>query len=412
MVDFFFRRIQVMMISFVLIAGSLAYGNPEPLSADSGISDTDGNEMEVVSEGNVEERVNPLWMDTYGESVYSEHEAQNLAGFSEFKIGKRIPIGMPIDLYAKMRIYRDKQNYYWNNRADGGLGARIPLLKKLSLSLFGEIVSGQYLHLSTGTLTLDHLQGRIEQNRGVIDAAQKEFQAMYQEIFKANLLDDNTFNRQTLRNLDTAGSVHLKTLVKLNAQLDSLETAKDSLVQVMDSVALVPAGSILEYRGGLLFWYGWGTTSEEEKKNGPWISFPFRFWGDIYSDCIFSSMSRHVLTRGGGVNYHDSLAIFRNLIYYANPNVGLMIAEGKIGSIAAYAAAYVTFDSHKDWWNNVALIGPGIRYVPFQHLDFILKGEYLAGRYYGRQRKDELLPYPRYFRDLRVTASCWYGLGV
>jgi hypothetical protein len=381
------------------------------------IGEEAGNEVAAGEEpesGDEDEADQPLWMESYGEGVFSRHDDRNLSGFAEYKIGKRFHAGVPVDVYLKTRLYRDQRDFYWNNRVDGGAGARVSLLKKVSLTVFGEVVGGQYLRLSSGTVAFDGLQTRIDRNRTAIDGAQKDFQAMYKEIFQAHLLGDDAVNRQAIAHLDTTGSALLGSLARLNSRLDSLETSKDSLNQVMDSLGLIPAGPLTEYRAGLVFWHGWGADGGGEAEGGSAarFRFPLRFWGEIYSEWIFSSLSRHVRTRGGGETYRDSVARFRNLIFYANPDVGAMVMEGLAGSLSAYGTAYVWFDTRKDWWNNLAMAGPGLRYKPLGMLDLVFKAEYLWGRYYGRERKEDPNPYARNLKDLRITGSFWYGLGT
>jgi len=393
-------------------------GTPAAL-ADTGAEDAASEETKADGDGDDgAEPAPPLWIDAYSEGVFSRHDDRNLSGFSEFMVGKRFSLKTPVDLYVKTRLYRDQRDFYWNNRVDAGVGARVSLLKKVSLTAFGEIIGGQYLRLSSGAVGFEGMQGRIDGNRTAIDQAQKQFQAMYKDIFQAALLGDDALNRQVIARLDTTGNIHLASLARLNAHLDSLETAKDSLQQVMDSVGLVPAGALTEYRAGLVFWHGWGqeaAASGGEDVHGGTAArgrFPMRFWGEIYSDWIFSSLSRHVRTRGNGTAYRDSVSRFRNLIFYANPDVGVMVMEGLAGSLSAYGTAYVWFDTHKDWWNNLALMGPGLRYKPLGMLDLAFKAEYLWGRYYGRERREDPNPYARNVRDVRITGSFWYGLGI
>lgn len=374
---------------------------------------------EEAEEADDAEPAPALWMETYAEGVFSRHDDRNLSGFSDFKIGKRFSAPTPVDLYLKTRLYRDQRDFFWNNRVDAGVGARVSLLKKVSLTVFGEILGGQYLRLSSGAVGFEAMQGRMDENRAAIDQTQKQFQAMYKDIFQAALLEDNALNRQVIARLDTTGNAHLASLARLDEHLTGLEAAKDSLQQVMDSVGLVPAGGLTEYRAGLVFWHGWGQepaaegggTDGQSGGGGSRVRFPMRFWGEIYSDWIFSSLSRHVRTRGGGTAYRDSLARFRNLIFYANPDVGVMVMEGLAGSLSAYGTAYVWFDTHKDWWNNLALMGPGLRYKPLGMLDLAFKAEYLMGRYYGRERAEDPNPYARNVTDVRITGSFWYGLG-
>lgn len=388
---------------------------PEPRADGAAGDDTAGAEIaaaEDEEEDAGEESLPPLWMDTYGEGVYSRHDHRNLSGFTEFKLGKRVNLGIPTDFYLKTRLYRDQRDFFWNNRADVGLGARIPLLKKVSLQLFGEVIGGQYLRLSSGTMGFEGLQARIDKNRSEIDRAQGEFQAMYKEIFDANMVNDPAENRKTLIRLENSGDTHFKTLIAMDEHLNSLETSRDSLASVMDSLALIPAGSLREYRAGLIFWYGWGQDAAERDGPRPRVSFPARLWGEVYSDWIFSSLGRHVRTRGEGDVYRDSVARFNNLIFYANPAAGMMVMEGIAGSLAAYATGYVWFDTHKDWWNNLAMAGPGLRYKPLPMLDLVFKAEYLFGRYYGRERAEDPNPYDPNVQDLRITGSFWYGMGI
>lgn len=391
-------------------AGALANdsaGNDDSILAEA---DSAARAALLETESGSEGQAAPaLWLETYGEGVYSHHEDDNLAGFADWKVGKRLPGPLQLDVYGKIRFYRDQRDFFWNNRADGGLGVRLPLLRKVSLTAFAEATWGRYLSLSTGTVPMDRLQARIDNNRAAIDAAQKGFQAMYKSIFNANLVEDPAFDRQTLKQLDTLGNSQLASLARLNGQLDSLETAKDSLRQIMDSIALVPTGEVVEYKAGLVFWQGWGGPQDNPAS---WFAFPLRPWGDLYADVIASSLERHVSARRANNEYGDSTVRIRNIILYANPSLGWMLMDGKIGSLAAYATAYAWYDTHRDWWNNLAMGGPGVRYQPFREIDLSVKAEYLWGRYYGRERKGDPNPYAASFADTRLTASFWHGLGL
>jgi hypothetical protein len=367
--------------------------------------------VEAAGEGDGEAQVPPaLWLETYGEGVYSRQEDNNLAGFADWKVGKRLPGPLRADVYAKIRLYRDQRDFFWNNRADGGLGVRVPLLRKVALTAFAEATWGRYLSLASGAVPMDRLQARIESNRAAIDQVQNNFEAMYQEVFKANILTDPDSDRVALNRLETLGDKQRTALERLNGKLDSLQTAKDSLRQVMDSIALVPAGEVVEYKAGLVYWQGWGGPAEVLP--AAWFAFPLRPWGEIYADAIASSLERHVGSRRANGEYADSVAHIRNIILYANPSVGWLVMDGKIGSLTAYATAYAWFDTHRDWWNNRAMGGPGLRFQPFREIDLSVKAEYLWGRYYGRERKGDPNPYAAAYTDTRVTASFWHGLGI
>lgn len=392
-----------------------ALANDSAAEADSIVAEADSAARAVMAETAAGASAGPqpapaLWLETYGEGVYSHHEDNNLAGFADWKVGKRLPGPLQADVYAKIRFYRDQRDFFWNNRADAGLGVRLPLLREVSLTAFAEATWGRYLSLASGAVPMDRLQARIESNRAAIDAAQKGFQSMYKAIFNANLLEDPSFDRQTLKQLDTLGNAQLASLARLNGQLDSLETAKDSLRQIMDSIGLVPTGEVVEYKAGLVYWQGWG--GPDDGPAASWFAFPLRPWGDLYADAIASSLERHVSARRADGEYGDSLVRIRNIILYVNPSLGWMVMDGKAGSLAAYATVYAWYDTHRDWWNNLAMGGPGLRYQPFRQIDLSVKAEYLWGRYYGRERKGDPNPYAAAFADTRLTASFWHGLGM
>jgi hypothetical protein len=355
-----------------------------------------------------EEAKPPLWLETYSEGVYSRQEDDNLAGFADWKVGKRLPGPLRADVYAKIRLYRDQRDFYWNNRADGGFGLRLPILRKLFLTAFAEATWGHYLSLASSVKPAERLQGLIEGNRAAIETAREQAQGVYGSVLLANQLKDRQLDRETLQKLDTLAG---RLLDSLDGQLDKLETTRDSLYDVMDALGLVPAGEVTEYKAGLVFWQGWGGPESEAAPGAPWFAFPFRPWGDIYADCIASSLERHVRTRHGN-EYADSTVVIRNIILYANTSLGWVVLDGKAGGLAAFASAYAWFDTRGDWWSNRAMGGLGLRYQPFRVLDFALKAEYLAGGYFGRERKEDPNPYGGAFTDTRITASFWHGLGI
>jgi hypothetical protein len=360
------------------------------------------------SETEEEEAKPPLWLETYSEGVYSRQEDDNLAGFADWKVGKRLPGPLRADIYAKIRLYRDQRDFYWNNRADGGFGARIPLLRKIYLTAFAEATWGHYLSLSSSNKPAESMQGLIEGNRAALENTREQAQAVYGSVVLANQLGDRQLDRETLQRLDTLAGRLLDTL---DGQLDRLETTRDSLYDVMDAIGLVPAGEVTEYKAGIVFWKGWGGPQSEAGPGAPWFAFPFRPWGDIYADCIASSLERHVRARHGN-EYADSAVHIRNLILYANASAGWVAMDGKAGTMAAFASAYAWLDTRGDWWSNRAMGGLGLRYQPFRELDLAIKAEYLAGGYFGRERKEDPNPYKSTYTDTRITASFWHGLGM
>jgi hypothetical protein len=398
-------------------AGSaVSTGTPDPAQAAATPSGEDtlsaaasGSQAETVSDGGAE--APPLWLEVYGEGVYSRHEEGNVAGFTEAKAGKRLPGPLPADIYARFRVYRDRAGFYWNNRADGGFGARVSLSRKVSLLAFAEAAWGGYLGQGSAPASLSRAQARQAGLADTLAAVQERFyKGLYGTVFDANSTPGAATDRQALDRAEVQGDSTRKALAALADQAEAAARALDSARQTLDSLALIPQGAVSEYKAGFVFWHGWG------RADGPspsaWFAFPGRFWGEIYADGIYSVLSRRVQVRGSGGAYHDSTESFRNLVLYANPAVGFLVLDGRLGSAAVYAGGYAWFDTHRDWWNNLAMAGPGIDYTPFRDIDLSIKAEWMWGAYYGRERAQDPNPFPGAFSDARVTASFWHGLGM
>jgi hypothetical protein len=360
----------------------------------------------------------PLWMELYGEAAKSRHEDGNVSGFSDIKAGKRFKLPLPfaavLDIYGKARLNRDQADFYWNNQAMAGGGLRFTLLKPVSLTFFADAMTGSYLRTGSSAQSMQGLQNHLFQTNAALDAAAGKYVDLFNNMSNRSPEFDTTLTRQDIiRRWDSVAILLHRTndsaFGPIVRSLDSLQTEKDNLYQAMDSAALIPSGQVTQFQAGLVFWYGWGQPKSDA--GSPWFSFPFRFWGEVYSDLIFQDISRHVMTRSGGDTYADSLVRLDNLIYYMNPDAGILLMDGRAGSAALYATAYVWYDSHSDWWNNLAMAGPGLRWQPFAPVDFVITAEYLWGRYYGRENAEDPNPYDRSFQDLRIGANFWYGLG-
>ncbi len=345
-----------------------------------------------------------LWMDLYSEGVYDKEEERNTSGFMAMQLGKRFDFFLPIDIYGKAHFDRDIQNKYWNNRTDLGFGYRISFLQKMSLQFFQEIRWGQYLRKDNTQLSLQSVQNNSGKIRETIANMENQYRSLEQQNFYLNSLGIPVEGKALQQSLDS-----LKTAFShVNSSLDSLDAAKDSLQQVADSIALIPTGTFMDIKTGLVFWTGWG-------KNGVfnnWIGFPFRFWGDVYAEGIFSFHTRKVLQRNAQNNYQDSSIRLMNFVFYVNPDLGFVMAEGKWGMLINYATAYASYDTHRDWWNRKIMGGPGIRWEPASSLNFALCAEYLWGNYFGENRTEDPNPNDKQFTDLRLSANFWYGLGI
>jgi len=69
-----------------------------------------------------------------------------------------------------------------------------------------------------------------------------------------------------------------------------------------------------------------------------------------------------------------------------------------------YAAAQVWADSRGDYYNNVAEVGPGVRYLPDLPGNWQITVEYIRGSYLGRDRRTPN-PFGSHYGDVRATIA-------
>ena len=142
----------------------------------------------------------------------------------------------------------------------------------------------------------------------------------------------------------------------------------------------------MDFRTGLIFWYGWDTYYEPSK----WASHPMIFWGDIYGDLTYYRKDRN------------------NTIGYLQGKWGFHLLRVWTITIDGYAAAYLTKDKNKDYWNNYAEFGPGIWLQPWIDLDLKFYIEWLRGTYFDIQGVDPN-PDPQQYQDRKIGLLFWLG---
>lgn len=141
-----------------------------------------------------------------------------------------------------------------------------------------------------------------------------------------------------------------------------------------------------DMRTGLLFWYGWDNYFSYSSL----ISYPFKFWGEIYSDMSYYRNQR------------------KNVIGYWHIRTGFHVMQLWKSCIDIYGVSYIMKDTNKDFWNNKAEMGPGIRIQPVAGLDLTFFVEYVFGTYFGLEGLDSN-PYSQEYTDRRAGLIFWIG---
>lgn len=380
-----------------LFAVSATVSSHEPAPGDA--SDT----TVPISPASNEETTAPLWMEIYSEGGNGPDEANNVNGYTEIKIGKRISTFIPIDLYGKLRAEADRAHYFWHNHEDVGLGARFPIISKgASLFLMVEGSAGRYSMGSQLKNTINAHLDHLNEIQGQLDRVWNRYDNVYiqSEYIKNGIVNSDQLQAQVnaLRN----------SLYSMQATLDTLTQQRDSLRQITDSLMKIPSGDLAEFRAGLVFWKGWGYSDSPTRQ----LSFPLRSWGDFYGESIFLLSRRSIHQRDTMTNeYNPAQDTYSNLICSLSPKIGMVAAEFLGGSYIAYIGGNLIVDTRSDWYNNVSSFETGIRFKPFSQIDFAINAGFVAGSYLGRQRQEDENPNKRTFSDFRVQASFWYGMG-
>jgi tetratricopeptide (TPR) repeat protein len=135
-----------------------------------------------------------------------------------------------------------------------------------------------------------------------------------------------------------------------------------------------------DFRGGLLYWFGWGAKHEYVDK----ITWPFKPFGNAYSDITFYT------------RYND------NIIGYYSIRQGLRLVEYQTGEINLYGRVRGSFDKNHEFFNNFVDVGPGIEIIPNNRYNFSIRFEPLRG-YYIPVKSPSPNPYgPRYGNNLLI----------
>ncbi len=116
-------------------------------------------------------------------------------------------------------------------------------------------------------------------------------------------------------------------------------------------------------------------------------------WGELYYEGIFETQQDD------------------NFVSFLDLKSGFRLARLAGAKLMLYGKGRAYIDTNQDFWNNKAVIGPGVRLQPFPAYGLYLFAEYLFGRYYGIEGKDPN-PYSQSFQGLEAGAAFWQRWGV
>jgi hypothetical protein len=273
-------------------------------------------------------------------------------------------------------INTGNQKYYWNNRADLGLGIRYTIESKVSITGFAEYLAGYYMQTNSVQI---HING------------------MYNQL-------DSIDN--VIRNLNT---ISVKSHYGLKQNLDSLfdlntsslTQTRDSLKNALRAVEDAPNGVISEIRGGMTFWNGWG-----QEYTG---SSPMHFWGNMYSELVGTILKKKT---GSVLDSTRKDVLLMNTVLYVKPEIGISTKQTVVGSLVLSLDADYGVDIMGDAENNRLLAGAVLHYIPFKSIYMDINAGYFAGTYFRRSQNSEPLPKKGIFATFKTGFSFWYGLGL
>lgn len=326
------------------------------------------------NDSSVDDSAVPLWMEVYSEGIYEKDKTPNAMLF--VNLGKRLPLPGAIDIYGKCKINTGDQKYYWNNRADLGLGMRGTIGSKVSITGFAEYLAGYYMQTS-------NVQNRINRMYDQIDSIDYVMNSLNNIVIKSH------FGLE--QNMDS-----------LFALIDSsLVHTRDSLRNVLREAEESPNGIISEVRGGLTIWKGWGQEYSGYS--------PLHVWGNIYSELVGSILKKKVMS---DLDSTRKDVLIMNTVLYVNPEIGISTKQTVVGSLILSLGVDYWLDAMGDQENNRLLTGAILHYIPFKSLSLDINAGYFAGIYFNRQPDDELPPNDGIFTTFRAGFSFWYGLGT
>ena len=143
----------------------------------------------------------------------------------------------------------------------------------------------------------------------------------------------------------------------------------------------------VDLRCGAILWYAWGGRAVSDTGG---VSFPLVHWGELYADGSLYRKDRH------------------NAIANMYVKDGFRIMTLNRVVVDSYLRLNLAKDRNKDFWNNKAELGPGIRIKPFHSFYLEVYFEYVRGFYLGIEGRDPN-PYDMNYGDIRYGLILWSG---
>lgn len=136
-----------------------------------------------------------------------------------------------------------------------------------------------------------------------------------------------------------------------------------------------------DFRVGVNYFKEWSEKETETKK----ATMPLAWFGDLYFDASYYSRFRN------------------NVIAYAQVREGLRLFQLRKTSVDGFGRVGLVKDTRRDFYNNLAELGGGLRFTPYKPLGFSINAEYVRGFYFGLERTGEPNPYKSQYNDFRIS---------
>ena len=117
-----------------------------------------------------------------------------------------------------------------------------------------------------------------------------------------------------------------------------------------------------DYRAGVDFYKRWGPATDLACSYNPRV--PLKWFSDFYAAAVFYS------------RYNN------NVILQSSGRLGINFLTYRMSSLGAYAYVGVTADTNGDYYNNIAEVGPGLEYKPYETIPFSIRSEYRFSKFF------------------------------
>ncbi|MGH9363391.1 MAG: hypothetical protein ACRD2T_15895, partial [Thermoanaerobaculia bacterium] len=125
-----------------------------------------------------------------------------------------------------------------------------------------------------------------------------------------------------------------------------------------------------------------------------------------YGDPLLDAHWGETYLQANHETFHD-----RNLVGLLDLKDGLRFLWIRDTQLFLYGKVRAYKDTEQEFWNNKAVLGPGLRLKPLPEVGFFFFAEYLFGTYYGLEGRNPN-PHPQFIHGLEGGAAIWERWGA